>query len=70
MPKFLDAHSLRGTDEETLKELQNAPADEFGIKHVNLSITKKKTNSFVLLKHPTKVQYKNITVNTALTVNG
>jgi hypothetical protein len=36
MPKFLDAHALKGTDEETLKNLQKAPADEFGIKHVNL----------------------------------
>ena len=36
MPKFLDAHALKGTDEETIKNLQNAPADEFGIKHVNL----------------------------------
>jgi hypothetical protein len=36
MPKFLDAHALKGTDEETLRNLQTAPEDEFGIKHVNL----------------------------------
>jgi hypothetical protein len=36
MAKFLDAHALKGTDEEALRNLQKAPADEFGIKHVNL----------------------------------
>ena len=33
MPKFLDAHPLKGLDEETLRNLQTAPVDEFGIKH-------------------------------------
>jgi len=34
MPKFLDSNPLKDTNPETLKKLQNAPKDEFG---VNLS---------------------------------
>ena len=33
MPKFLDAHSLKGFDEETIKKAQNMLKDEFGIAH-------------------------------------
>ncbi|MGB8933953.1 MAG: hypothetical protein WCC17_02455 [Candidatus Nitrosopolaris sp.] len=28
--RFLDVHPMEGLDESLLKELQNAPADEFG----------------------------------------
>ena len=70
MPKFLDAHALQGTDEETLRNLQKAPADEFGIKHVNLMYNQAEDRFFVSRKHPTKMQYRNIIVNTALTVSG
>ena len=36
MPKFLDVHPLKGVDEETLRKFQNAPADEFQVKAINL----------------------------------
>ncbi len=36
MPKFLDTHELKGANPETLKKLQNAPIDEFGVTHLNL----------------------------------
>ncbi len=36
MPQFLDSHPLKGPKEEALKKLQNAPIDEFGVKHLNL----------------------------------
>ncbi len=36
MPKFLDSHELKGANPETLKKLQNAPKDEFGVTHLNL----------------------------------
>ncbi len=36
MPKFIDSHPLKGTSPETLKKLQNAPKDEFGVTHLNL----------------------------------
>ena len=30
MPKYIDTHPMEGFTAEVLKELQNAPADEFG----------------------------------------
>ncbi|MRN41446.1 MAG: hypothetical protein FIO02_10445 [Nitrosopumilales archaeon] len=30
MPRFLDVHSMKGLDEDSLKEIQHAPTDEFG----------------------------------------
>ena len=36
MPRFLDVHPLKGLDEETLRKLQIAPADEFEVKPLNL----------------------------------
>jgi hypothetical protein len=47
MPKFLDAHPLKGVDEETLRKAQKNPKDEFGITHDNMLITKNKTDGFV-----------------------
>ena len=70
MPKFLDAHALKGTDEETIKNLQNAPADEFGIKHVNLMYNQEEDRFFVLPKHPTKMRLKSTMKSSALTANG
>ena len=35
MPKFLDAHSLKDVDEETIRKAQKMPKDEFGITHDN-----------------------------------
>jgi hypothetical protein len=54
MPKFLDAHALKGTDEETLRNLQKAPADEFGIKHVNLMYNQDEDRFFCLTEAPNK----------------
>jgi hypothetical protein len=36
MPRFLDVHPLKGLDEETLRKLQSAPADEFQVKAINV----------------------------------
>jgi hypothetical protein len=36
MRKFLDVHPLKGVDEETLRKFQNAPADEFQVKAINV----------------------------------
>ena len=40
MPKFLDVHSLKGSDEETLRKIQNSLRDEFGVKHDNILYNK------------------------------
>jgi hypothetical protein len=45
--RFLDVHPMKGLDESLLKELQNSPVDEFGVRHVN-SITQK----FCLIEAP------------------
>jgi hypothetical protein len=29
MPRFLDVHSMKGLDEDSLKEIQHGPTDEF-----------------------------------------
>ena len=31
MSKFLDVHPLKGLDEDTLRQLQSAPVDEFQV---------------------------------------
>ena len=33
MPKYLDTHEMGTFSEEALRELQNAPVDEFGVTH-------------------------------------
>jgi len=54
MPRFLDSHKLKGIAEETLKNLQNAPRDEFGVKHVNLLYNKAEDKLYCLLDAPNK----------------
>ena len=36
MPRFLDAHSMKDFDEETLQKAQNLPIDAFDVKHLNI----------------------------------
>jgi hypothetical protein len=54
MPRFLDAHRLQGLDEETLRNLQNEPPDEFGIKAVNLMYNQDEDKFFCLTDGPSK----------------
>ena len=58
MPKFLDAHLLKGLDDETLKKLQEAPADEYGIKHINLMWNRGEDKFYCLLEAPNKQAVK------------
>ena len=52
MPKFLDVHSLKGFEEETLRKLQQAPVDEFGITHDNIMYNKEEDRFYCLLDAP------------------
>jgi hypothetical protein len=52
MPKFLDAHSLKGVDEETLRKVHNSPKDEFGVTHDNLAYNEEQDRLFCLLDAP------------------
>jgi Fe2+ or Zn2+ uptake regulation protein len=54
MPKFLDVHSLKGLDEETLRKTQNSPKDEFGVTHDNIMYNKEEDKFFCLLDAPNK----------------
>ena len=54
MPKFLDSHPLKGTSPETLKKLQKAPKDEFGVTHLNLIFSEEEDRCYCFLEAPTK----------------
>ena len=54
MPKYLDAHNLKGLDEETLRKAQNSPKDEFGVMHDNILYSKEEDKLFCLLDAPNK----------------
>lgn len=58
MPKFLDSHSLKGANPETLKKLQNAPKDEFGVIHLNLIYSKDDDKMYCFLEAPDKEAVK------------
>jgi hypothetical protein len=54
MPKFLDVHSMKGVDEETIRKAQKMPKDEFGITHDNMMYNKQEDKWFCLLDAPSK----------------
>ncbi len=54
MPKFLDSHPMKGAKQEALKKLQNAPVDEFGVKHLNLIYSEDDNIMFCFLEALTK----------------
>jgi uncharacterized protein DUF4242 len=54
VPKFLDVHSLKGLDEETLRNIQHVPRDEFGVIHDNMLYNKDQDRFFCLLDAPSK----------------
>jgi len=58
MPKFLDSHSLKGANPETLKKLQNAPKDEFGVTHLNLIYSEGEDKMYCFLEAPDKEAIK------------
>src|SRR5690348_9893841 len=51
--RFLDVHPMKGLDESLLKELQNAPVDEFGIRHLNILFNPEVDRCFCLIEAPT-----------------
>jgi glycine cleavage system aminomethyltransferase T len=54
VPKFLDVHNLKGLDEETLRNTQHAPRDEFGVIHDNMLYNMDEDRFFCLLDAPSK----------------
>lgn len=58
MPRFLDSHSVGELTDKTLKKLQNAPKDEFGVTHVNIMYNKAENKAFCLLDAPSREAVK------------
>jgi Protein of unknown function (DUF4242) len=54
MPKFLDVHSMKGVDEETIRKAQKMPKDEFGITHDNMMFNREEDRWYCLLDAPSK----------------
>jgi hypothetical protein len=50
MTRFLDVHSMKGLDENTLKEIQKAPIDEFGVLHLNILYNPEVDRCFCLIE--------------------
>jgi Protein of unknown function (DUF4242) len=54
LPKFLDVHSLKDVDDETLRKLQRSPIDEFGVTHDNMMYNREVDKMYCLLDAPNK----------------
>jgi hypothetical protein len=55
LAKFLDVHSLEGIhDEDTLRNLQQSPIDEFGVKHINIMFNRQANICFCFLEAPNR----------------
>ena len=55
MPRFLDVHPMKGTTtEETLKQIQMSPKDEFGVTHVSILFNPEADRVFCILDAPDK----------------
>ncbi len=52
MPRFLDVHSMKGLDENLLRELQKSPEDEFHVKHLNILYNPEVDKCFCLIEAP------------------
>jgi hypothetical protein len=49
LPRFLDVHPMKGITEETLKQIQMSPKDEFGVIHVNILFNPEADRVFCIL---------------------
>jgi len=50
--RFLDVHSMKGLDENKLKNLQASPEDEFKVRHLNILYNPEVDKCFCLLEAP------------------
>lgn len=54
MPRFLDAHSLGRMSAADALQRHRAPADEFGVTHVNILYNAAEDQAFCLLDAPSR----------------
>jgi hypothetical protein len=52
MPKFIDTHGMGKLSPETLKKLQHAPRDEFGVTHHDILYNETTDKVFCVLEAP------------------
>jgi len=54
MSKFLDVHSLTNVNEGTIRKLQGAPSDEFGVRQLNVLYNRAADLCFCFLEAPNR----------------
>ena len=54
MPKFIDTHPMKPFSADTLKELQNAPPDEFGVTHHDILFSEEDDKIYCVLDAPNR----------------
>jgi hypothetical protein len=54
MAIFLDVHSMGSTSEETLRQIQASPRDEFGVSHVNILFNPEADKVYCIIDAPSK----------------
>jgi hypothetical protein len=52
--RFLDVHSLTNVNESTIRKLQGAPPDEFGVKQLNVLCNRAADLWFCFLEAPSR----------------
>ncbi|MGA8302260.1 MAG: nickel-binding protein [Thermoplasmata archaeon] len=52
MPKYIDTHEMGTIDPETLKKLQHAPVDEFGVTHHDILFNQAENRVYCVLNAP------------------
>ena len=52
MPMFMDSHPMEPFTAEALREVQNAPADEFGVTHHDILFSEADNKIYCVLKAP------------------
>lgn len=53
MPIFLDVHKILEVDED-VKDIANAPPNEFGVRHMNIFFNREANLFYCLLESPDK----------------
>ena len=54
MPKYMDEHQMEPFTAEQLRELQNAPPDEFGVTHHDVLFNEEENKIWCILDAPNK----------------
>ncbi|WP_341501878.1 nickel-binding protein [Gallaecimonas sp. GXIMD4217] len=52
MPRFIDAHPMQPFTADQLKQLQDAPPDEFGVTHYDIIFSEKDNKIYCVLDAP------------------